>query len=92
MILSGDADKVTKIGSAGQIQRTMNRVEFETIKGKDFNEQGYLCCSCVMYSFTSKNTFKGLFIDVLLPHSYHLGLLDLHCIEPVPFKDKVVFY
>lgn len=42
--------------------------------------------SCIIF----QNTFKGLFMVVWLAHSYHLGLLDLHCIEPVPFKDKVL--
>lgn len=47
-----------------------------------------------MYNFPSKNTSKVLFMVclsfiVLLPYSQHLGLLDLQCIELVPFRDKV---
>lgn len=42
---------------------------------------------CIMYSFPEY--LQGSFMVVQLTHSYHLGLLDLHCIELGPFKDKV---
>lgn len=54
------------------------------------------CSSRIMHSFPSKNTFKVLFMVclsfiVLLSYPHHLGLLDLHCIEPVPFRIGLKF-
>lgn len=76
--------------------RELNHVEFKTIKEKGLNEQRYLCSSCVMCSFPSKNTFKVLFMlclsfIVLLLYFHRLDSLDFHCVEPVPFKVGIEF-